>query len=169
MVMRIEHFLLAESGGVPNNPRLPVLFYRAAFEDAGDVAAAMERRFAGNGWSGLWRDGVFDYQHFHTEAHEVLGFARGHARLVIGGPHGRVIEVCAGDVVLLPAGTGHCRLSASADFLVIGGYPQGQRADMRRPVATDRDRLAIAAVPLPKGDPVAGAGGPLAEIWSSAA
>ena len=168
MTMTVDHFLLEESGGVPNNPRLPVLFYRAAFEETGDVAAAMETRFAENGWSGLWRNGVFDYQHFHTQAHEVLGFARGHAQLIIGGPQGRVLEVSAGDVVVLPAGTGHCRLSASDDFLVVGGYPQGQRADMRRPVATDRDRSAIAAVPLPHSDPVSGVSGPLVETWSSA-
>lgn len=31
-----------------------------------------EMRFAENGWTGAWRDGVFDYHHFHVTTHEVL-------------------------------------------------------------------------------------------------
>lgn len=30
--MKIEELMFAESGGVPNNPRLPVLVYRQAIE-----------------------------------------------------------------------------------------------------------------------------------------
>ncbi|MEY9164878.1 uncharacterized protein YjlB [Sinorhizobium fredii] len=69
---------------VPNHPRLPVLVYRQALA-ANDMAAEFERRFAGTGWRGVWRNGVFSYQHYHIGAHEVLGIAKGNAKLLIGG------------------------------------------------------------------------------------
>ncbi|WP_420376741.1 cupin domain-containing protein [Sinorhizobium medicae] len=129
--MKVEEFIFAESGGVPNNPRLPVLVYRQAIDVTENAAARIEERFRANGWCGLWRNGVFAHHHYHCGAHEVLGIAEGRARLLIGGPGGREVEVAAGDVILLPAGTGHRRGEASGDFLVIGGYPPEQHASLR--------------------------------------
>jgi uncharacterized protein YjlB len=54
---------------------------------------------------------------------EVLGVARGHGRVRSGGAKGRALMLKAGDVVILPAGTGHERLSGSKDLRVIGAYP----------------------------------------------
>lgn len=72
-----------------------------------------------------------------------------------------------GDAIVLPAGVGHKLLHASADFLVVGAYPPGQDWDLLRGEPGERVRAAenIARVPLPEGDPVQGADGPLTELW----
>src|SRR4051794_32699416 len=71
--------------------------------------------------------GVTGYNYVHY--HEVLGIACGKARLRLGGDKGKVIALKAGDVVVLPAGTGHEVLSASKDLVVVGAYPSQGRYD----------------------------------------
>ena len=161
----LEYF--ADDGRYPNS-RLPVVSYRAAIAPADSTPEAMEALFDGNGWPSQWRAGVYDYHHYHSTAHECLGIATGSARLRLGGPEGREFDVSAGDVLVLPAGTTHQRLSNSADFLVVGAYPPGQNFDIQRgepgerPAADER----IAQVKLPTTDPVGGQGGPLLDHWN---
>jgi len=156
-----------ERGAVPNNPRFPALVYQQAFAgDRADLADVMERRFQDHGWPPAWRNGIYDFHHYHTKGHEVLGIAAGRAELVLGGDGGRAISVSAGDVLLLPAGTGHCRIEASEDLLVIGAYPPGQSGDIVRDPPTAAMRTAINRLPRPATDPVFGADGPLSTHWS---
>lgn len=164
-----EALHLRENGWMPNNPALPVLLYRGVLATSGDAATACEQRFQANGWPAQWRNGVYTFQHYHSTAHEVLGFTRGHARLVLGGEGGREFDIHAGDVLVLPTGTGHCELSCSADFQVIGAYPPGQRWDICRnaPDATARRRMAEVA--FPASDPVFGTGGSLPSLWRTKA
>lgn len=162
--MNVERFILEPRGWVPNNQMLPVIFYRSALP-APDATSAFERAFQAHGWQGIWRNGVYDYHHYHTGAHEVLGVGRGSATLMIGGPTGRELTVTAGDCLLLPAGTGHKRLRADLDFLVVGAYPPNQEADIQISAPSRAQVLAITNLPIPKSDPVAGQAGPLSKAW----
>ena len=161
---RPETHRFEDGGGIPNS-RLPVLVYH-------DVQAAgapheCEELFAANGWLGAWVDGIFSFHHFHSTTHEVLGIVAGSVSVILGGPSGRRFEVGRGDVLVLPAGTGHCNAGSSADLLVVGAYPNGMRWDLRRGEPAERAEVLanIAQVPLPASDPVHGAGGPLVQIW----
>jgi uncharacterized protein YjlB len=163
--MKVETFTFEDDGSIPNSS-LPVLIYHGAL-DEGAGAGAFEHRFAGHGWLGAWRDGIFSFHHFHSTAHEVLGIARGRASVILGGPRGRDFQLTAGDVAVLPAGTGHFNAGSSTDLLVVGAYPNGMRWDLRRGDPAEHDEVLanIARVPLPERDPVQGAEGALVELW----
>lgn len=153
----------------PNNPALPLLRYRGAIALRGkhDPAAVLEQIFSAQDWRRSWRDGVYDFLHFHSHTHEVLGIARGWVEVRFGGAKGKILTLSAGDVVVLPAGTGHCRVSKSRNLLVVGAYPPGGRYDGPRPEHTDssRAREAIAKVKIPNSDPIYGPQRPLISIW----
>ena len=157
-----------DDGLVPRHPRWPFVIYRSAV-DLGrghDPAAVMEDLFEANGWGDTWRDGIYDYVHYHSRIHEVLGIARGKGRVRFGGSKGRIFTLKAGDVAILPAGTGHQRLSADEDFLVVGAYPPVGTYDECTEIK-DRPRAlkAIPKVPGPREDPVYGGKGPLSKLW----
>ena len=162
-------YRFADDGRIPNNPALPLVLYRGGVDLAGspDPEKLIEKTFAGNGWGGLWRNGVYPYVHYHSMIHEAMGVARGRARVRFGGENGREIDIAAGDVVILPAGTGHQRLTQSADLMVIGAYPpSGEYNLCRGSEAEHAEALAsIPKVPQPITDPVFGAQGPLMALW----
>jgi uncharacterized protein YjlB len=168
---RPQTFLFADDGLVPNNPRLPFVVYRNAIDLSGarDPAARIEETFARNGWGNMWRNSIYPYVHYHSMIHEALGIARGRARVRFGGQLGEELEMEPGDVAVLPAGTGHQRISASADLLVVGAYPPSGRYDEchATPDNHARARESLLAVPLPEADPAFGRGGPLVRLWSS--
>lgn len=150
--------LLLGPGETMPNSRLPVLIYRAE-------AGGFEAMFAANGWVGIWRNGVYDFDHYHSNAHEVLGVEAGHATLRLGGAEGQDVEISTGDVVVLPAGTGHRRITRSPDFVVVGAYPRGQQSyDLCRD-RTPEAEIRITKVAMPESDPVRGQHGPLLTLW----
>jgi uncharacterized protein YjlB len=164
-----EAVLFEDDGSIPNNPLLPCLIYRRVVDlaDSKSPGNTVENLFARNGWRDVWWNGIYAFVHYHSRIHEVLGVARGHAQVRLGGRSGRELEFAAGDVAVLPAGTGHQCLSASDDLLVIGAYAPGGEYDLCRGSAEERTRAleSIPTVPLPKSDPVFGRIGPLLRLW----
>lgn len=164
-----EQLVFEDDGRIPNS-RLATLLFHSEGLDAGlgrdDVAQCFERVFAANGWAPSWRGGVYDFHHYHSIAHEAFGTLAGWGRLRLGGESGRDIEIRAGDALVLPAGTGHCHLASSDDFLLLAAYPNDQpeldliRAD---PAEHDAAVIRIAKVSRPERDPL---GGDLSLWWS---
>jgi uncharacterized protein YjlB len=159
--MRLDTWHAPPGDRIPNHPRFPVLAYHDV-EAAQAGPDAARRLFAEHGWGGSWVDGVFGFHHFHSTSHEVLAVVAGSATLELGGPQGEAFEVWAGDVLVLPAGTGHRRAAADRAFSVVGAYPAGQEDyDILRgddPAELRRAKARIAALPAPPYDPVGGAG-----------
>ena len=168
MEPEVESFLLQPDGDIPNSS-LPLLLYRHALPPELRIASGCQALFARNQWAGNWVDGIFDYWHFHVTGHEVLGCVAGSARVGFGGDSGIAVEFRAGDVVVIPAGVGHKRLSEKHDgFTVVGGYPPGQSGAIARRgdytlVAAGQE---IAELDLPRADPGLGETGPLISAWN---
>jgi uncharacterized protein YjlB len=166
--MKVVTHRFTDDGDIPNHPHWPMIVYQEAFsETEADAASAFEAIFARHGWGDGWRNGIFAFPHYHSNAHEVLGIAQGEAIVRFGGNTGREFKVRKGDAVLLPAGTGHQRLLASADLLVIGAYPPGPGRDLMRSGEPDKAliRERVRKVPKPVTDPLAGKDGPLISLW----
>jgi uncharacterized protein YjlB len=159
--MQLEAWRPPPGDRIPNNPRFPVLIYHGV-DAAVEGADAARQLFARHGWSGSWVDSVFGFHHFHSTSHEALAVVAGRATLELGGPQGEAFDVSAGDVLVLPAGTGHRRASSDAGFTVVGAYPAGQENyDLLRgddPAEVEAARERIAALGRPPDDPVGGEG-----------
>ena len=186
----VEHFLLPETGTSPNNASLPLLVYRAAVPVGdNDPEGDLERAFGANDWGNGFRGDTFPFHHYHSIAHEVVGCARGEARVQFGGPSGPVVEVRAGDAVLIPAGVVHCRVDDAPGYVSVGAYPPGQQPDLcvlsesDARVAGQRSdaegltlkvigkndlpaaKASIASTPLPATDPIGGRDGAVRALW----
>lgn len=160
-------FHFKDDGVIPNHPHWPLILYRGALKLPGqfDPAAIFEDVFERNGWASSWRNGIYDYVHYHSRIHEVLGAARGSAKVRFGGRRGRTLILKAGDVAVLPAGTGHHCLGASDDFLVVGAYPpDGTYNECTGSEDHARAVTTIPEVAKPREDPVYGKG-PLLDLW----
>jgi len=152
-----QAFHFEDDGSIPNN-ELPLLLYPQALSDEQLDPDKCIRLLADHGWTGAWVNGIFPYHHYHSNAHEVLAVIGGSARVMLGGPEGEEVEIKAGDVVLIPAGVGHCRLSSSGGFRVVGAYDRGLSYDLCKGDPGERPQVLvnIKQVPMPKQDPVTG-------------
>ena len=157
-------FNFKDDGFIPNNPTLPLLIVQGAFQGR---TTDIEETFNKHNWKNSWVNGVFPYHHYHSNAHEVLGVKAGTARLIIGGENGEELTVQTGDVLRLPAGTGHKKLECSDDFKIVGAYPEGMSYNVKTGEESDRPQVLrdIEQVPLPMTDPIFGNKGPIFDYW----
>lgn len=164
---KIQIINLKDDGTFPNN-KLPVLFYKGILDlPLLFPATCVKKLFEDNGWSNAWDDGVFEYHHYHSITHEVLGVYEGETVLQLGGEKGKKLKVEKGDVLIIPAGVAHKNLNEEDDIQCIGAYPHGMSYDMNYGKMGERPRTDsnIQNVPVPESDPVFGAFGGLMEIW----
>ncbi|MDA9764494.1 cupin [Opitutales bacterium] len=165
--MKITPIGFEDDGSIPNN-LLPLLIYSQVLDVSGpDIGETFEERFASNGWANIWRNGIYNFHHYHSTSHEVLGCFRGSASVLFGGELGKLLHLTAGDVVLIPAGVGHFNKGSSSDFGVIGAYPLGFDWDMQYGRPGERPKVLedIAALPMPPLDPLLGDEDGLKKYW----
>ncbi|PZP49359.1 MAG: cupin [Pseudopedobacter saltans] len=164
-----EKFYFKDDGIIPNN-RFPLLVYKNAFSERGtDGANWLEKKFKTNNWYNSWRWGIYPFHHYHSITHEVLGVFQGAAKVQMGGPNGKIMDIAAGDILVIPAGVGHKCISHTDDFTVVGAYPNGMEWDL---IKEEKDKhakslLNIAKVPLPSSDPLLGAEGGTLTNWKN--
>ena len=165
MSLTYKLYRFEDDGTIPNNPSLPVIFYPGAFKTH---PQEIESTFNLNNWRNSWVNGVFDYHHYHSNTHEVLGVRAGSARLLLGGQKGEAIKVNTGDVLVLPAGTGHKKLTSSPDFEIVGAYPDGKDYNIQTGSPDERPQVLeeIKQVEVPSTDPVYGNRGQVVDRWS---
>jgi len=164
----VASHIFEDDGLFPNNSKLPALVYKGAlFLHPGDDADLIIELFSKNGWTNGWKNGIYDYHHYHSTTHEVLGIFCGMADVQLGGPEGVCVEVNRGDVIIIPAGVSHKKLKCSTDFLCIGACADGQEYDINYGKTEEREMAManIAKVPVPGKDPVFGGEGPLVDCW----
>ena len=165
----VKTIIVKGTDAFPNNDRLPLIVYKAAFKlETSDPALEIEKIFLKNGWGNNWRNGIYTFHHYHSLCHEFIGVFGGHAKIQFGGPDGQVLKVEKGDALVIPAGVSHKKISSTPYFRVTGAYPAGQSPDMKYGKKSERPQADknIKNVLLPKADPVFGTKGPLIKQWS---
>jgi uncharacterized protein YjlB len=157
----LRRLYFEKASDVPNSS-LPVILVRSALPPNTSAKEwGFREAFKRNGWTGLWTDTIYDYTHFHSNAHEVLAIAEGKVSLRLGGAEGSLVRLRADDMIVIPAGVGHRRVGPDEGLKVIGAYPPGQsHFDMKR------QARAIPKVTLPRADAFYGSDGLLIRCWT---
>ena len=166
---QVEQHLIKPDGNFPNNDKLPVLHYRSAFSVDKNPGDFIEKTFRHHKWKNAWRNGIFDFHHYHSTAHEVLGIYKGNCKVQLGGSEGIILELTKGDVIVLPAGVAHKNVGSDEEFKCVGAYPEGTDYDMNygKPQEFEKALKNISRLPLPELDPVFGTEGQLLEFWKA--
>jgi uncharacterized protein YjlB len=165
----IKH--IVEDDGTFPNSGLFILIYKNALKLPEEHAAKIvEDVFKKNNWMNAWKNGIYDYRHYHSITHEVLGVYEGSTEVELGGAKGIIQLVEKGDIIIIPAGVAHRNVTPGSPFKCVGAYPDGMAYDIKKGKSGDRPEADenIKKVPLPEKDPVYGVEGPLIlnwEIW----
>ena len=159
--------VLKDDGTFPNSS-LPAFIYKGALVlPKQHPEKIIEDIFKKNNWSNSWRNGIYDYHHYHSITHEVLGVFEGSTVVELGGAKGITQLVEKGDIIIIPAGVAHRNVTPESNFKCVGAYPGGMDYDIKKGEPGDRpgaDRN-IKKVPLPEKDPVYGHNGLLINNW----
>lgn len=161
--------VLEDDGTFPNS-KLPVLIYKNALTLPEDHAATIiEDTFKKNDWTNSWRNGIYDYHHYHSITHEVLGVYEGSTMVELGGARGITQLVEKGDIIIIPAGVAHRNVTPDSHFKCVGAYPGGSDYDIKKGEPGDRPAADknIKKVSLPEFDPIYGDQGPLLINWNT--
>ena len=160
-------FVFDDDGLVPNNI-LPLVIYKRAIELAGgDPARAIDELFRANGWDQRWRDGIFDYQHYHATCTR-RSASRAATRWCCSAAS------TARRSSSTPATSRSCppapATSASSPAMISAWSAPTRPAKPWRSLARPRRtyRRAMETIPLvlpPPSDPVFGQDGPLLRLW----
>lgn len=164
--MEPDKLFFSDDGSIPNS-RFPLLIYRNSFSERGeDGAKWLENRFAANNWRNSWRDGIYDFHHYHSTSHEVLGVYSGSATVYLGGEKGEKVKINAGDIIVIPAGVGH-KNEGSANLGIVGAYPEGRSWDLKLGLPGERPKADenIASLPVPVTDPLNGTDLGVSVLW----
>ena len=72
-----EEYFVQDDGTFPNNT-LPVLYYRRILKPTFLFPGRyIKRVFARTNWTNSWKSGIFEYHHYHSNTHEVMGVLKG--------------------------------------------------------------------------------------------
>jgi uncharacterized protein YjlB len=152
------------------NSILPVIIYKNACvlpEQKNKAVEIIRQVFLKNSWSNSWKNGIYSFHHYHSITHECMGIASGKAKIILGGPNGKRVELAKGDIIIIPAGVAHKCSSFSKDFLCVGAYPQGKDYDINLGKAAEYKKAIahIKKLGIPRKDPLYGKQGFLRSFW----
>lgn len=167
----VEYSYVLEDNGTFPNSHLPVLLYKGVLDLPPLFPAAhIENLFKSNNWTNSWKNGIYTYQHYHSNTHEVIGVYKGEATIQLGGDKGTKVRIEKGDVLIIPAGVAHRNLDDENAVSCVGAYPDGISYDMNYGQAGERPATDenIRQVPLPERDPVLGLRGGTSRYWKAA-
>ncbi len=165
----ITHFVLKKNKNFPNSKQ-PVLIYRNGLhlpDQKNKSAVIAQKLFNSNGWSNSWKNGIYDFHHYHSNVHECMAVCMGWANVILGGPNGKRIKLKKGDIIILPAGISHKCTKMSEDFLCVGAYPEGKDYDINTGTPKEYKKAIknISGISVPKHDPLFGKQGFLKTYW----
>ena len=154
--MKQEAYFFEDDGITPNSP-YPVIVMPQVCKGE-DLENIFPDTFKKNNWGNNWLDIILNKDHYHSTTHEVLGICKGEVNLKIGGEQGKIFHLVAGDAIIIPAGVGHFSIDTTADYLVAGGYPNGNNWDMiyNEPEKYEAAKQSIGLLPMPALHPVSG-------------
>src|SRR5690349_2824429 len=90
----LKTYYLKDDGVFPNNKPLPVLHYKGILHPGFLIGGWQIRKlFEKNNWTNSWRDGLYDFNHYHSNTHEVIGVCKGKTTVLLGGEKGKKLPL----------------------------------------------------------------------------